>query len=163
MKFLDEKGRLFGKLSIVDLFVILLVLACIGAVGLKLRASKTVSGGDRTITYAVRIENIRDVSVEAINSKKDGLIDIEKKKELGSIESVEATPARVLVQTNDGKFKFAEYDNRYDAVITIKTSGTETEDGYYASSGRQISVGESIGINSGAAQFFAEVISVTAE
>lgn len=160
MKFIDENGKIGGKISIVDLFVILLLIACVAAVGLKMRTAKSIRGGDRTIEYSVRIENIRQCSVDAIKQKSDGVIDAESKYELGEIIDVKTEPARVLVQTNDGNYKLSEYDNRYDAVVTLKTEGTETDDGYYASSGRQISVGDSIGINNGFVQFFGEVISV---
>lgn len=160
MKIIDENGRINGKFSIVDLAVILLLLACIAAVGLKMRTSQTVRGGDRVIEYAVRIENIRDMSVNAMNQNREGVIDAETKYALGDIIDVDTAPARVLVQTNDGDFQFAEYDNRYDAVITLRTEGTETDDGYYAASGKQLAVGDTIGVNNGYVQFFGEVISV---
>ena len=163
MRFLDDKGRLGGKLSIVDLFVIVLIIACVAAVGLKLKASQEIVGGDRVITYGIRVENIREMSVNAINSNHEAVIDAENKKELGDIVEVKTQPARVLVQTNDGNFSFAEYDNRYDAVITVKAEGTETDDGYFTASGRQVAVGEVIGVTNGYSQFFGEIISVTVE
>ena len=36
MKIIDEKGRLFGKINLIDLLVIVLVIAIIAAVGWKL-------------------------------------------------------------------------------------------------------------------------------
>ena len=33
MKIIDEKGRLFGKINLIDLLVIVLVIAIIAAVG----------------------------------------------------------------------------------------------------------------------------------
>ena len=33
MKIIDEKGRLFGKINLIDLLVIVLVIAIISAVG----------------------------------------------------------------------------------------------------------------------------------
>lgn len=160
MRIIDDKGRIGGRISIVDLFVILLLIACAAAVGLKLHKAQTVRGGDCTIEYSIRIENIRDMSVNAIKQNFEGVIDAETKHELGEIVDIQTTPARVLVQTNDGDFKLAEYDNRYDAVITFRTSGSETEDGYYASTGRQLMAGETLGVRNGYAQFFGEVISV---
>ena len=53
-----------------------------------------------------------------------------------------------------------EYDNRYDVVVTLQTNGTETDDGFYASSGKQICVGETIGTLNGYVQLFGEVVSV---
>ena len=163
MKFIDEKGRIGGKFSIVDLFVILLVIACIGAVGLKLKKAESVSGGDRTIVYKVLIENIRDVSVDAINSNLENITDAESKKVIGSISDIEVKPARVITQKNDGDFVMTEYDNRNDVTLTVKVAGTETDDAYYTSSGRQIMVGEIMNINNGYSQSYGEIISVEVE
>lgn len=163
MKLIDEKGRIGGKVSIVDLFVILLVAACVAAVGLKMKKSESVSGGNKTIVYEILIENVRDASVNAIKSNTAGIIDAESKKEIGDIADIDVNPARVLVQTNDGGFDIAEYDNRYDVTLTIESKGTETNDAYYTSSGKQISAGEMLNINNGYVQSYGEIISVTAE
>lgn len=162
MKFMDDKGRIGGKFSIVDLFVILLLLACVAAVGLKLKTAQNVRGGDRVITYTIRVENIRNTSVEAIKAEAK-VTDAETKKELGEIVNVETSPARVLVQTFDGGFSYAQYDNRNDAIVTVKSTGTETDDGYYTSSGRQIMAGEVIGVTNGYSQFFGEIVTVGVE
>lgn len=56
MKVVDEKGKLFGKLNIIDLLVIILILAAILVVGVKV-----LGGGDdeeapvATLTYTVRV------------------------------------------------------------------------------------------------------------
>ena len=161
MKFIDEKGRLGGKFSIVDLFVILLVLACVGAVGLKMKKAESVTGGDRTIVYEVLIQNIRDASVNAINSNFENITDAESKKNIGNIVNVDVKQAKVITQKNDGAFVMAEYDNRSDVILTMETSGTETDDAYFTSSGRQIMTGEVININNGYSQSYGEIISVS--
>lgn len=160
MKLIDDKGKICGKISIVDLFAVVLMLACVAAVGLKLHKAQTIHGGDCTIEYSIRIENIRDMSVNAIKQELKDVTDAETGYKLGDITDVQAKPAMVLVQTNDGNFSLKEYENRYDAVITFRTDGSETDDGYYASSGRQLVVGDTIGVINGYAQFFGEVISV---
>ncbi len=163
MKFIDNRGKIMGKVSIVDLMAILLVIACVVAVGTKLGKKQEITGGNAEITYTVRIQNIRDMSVNAIKQNFKDVIDAENKKIVGDITDIETSLARVLVQTDDGEYKFEEYSNRYDALITLKSKGTETNDGYYTSSGRQIMVGDTMGFNNGYAQFFAEVVSVKAE
>lgn len=163
MKLIDNKGRLFGKISIVDIVAVVLLIACIAAVGLKMKTSQEIRGGVRTLEYSVRVENIRDMSVNAIRQNSKDVIDAETKRALGEIIDVTTEKARVLVQTDDGNYTFAEYDNRYDAVVTLRVYGTETDDGYYAASGRQLSVGDTIGVNNGFSQFFGEIISVEAK
>lgn len=56
MKVVDEKGKLFGKLNIIDLLVIILILAAVVVVGVKV-----LGGGEETavpttrLTYTVRV------------------------------------------------------------------------------------------------------------
>ena len=53
MKIIDEKGRLFGKLNLIDLLVIVLLIAAVAAVAWKLvgkKAAETVADTGRTIT-----------------------------------------------------------------------------------------------------------------
>lgn len=159
MKFLDEKGRIGSKVSIVDIFAIVLLIACVAAIGLKMKAADKVVGGERTIIFEVQAQELRNVSVDAIkNSKKAE--DFENKKELGEIIAVTEKPAEVQIQLDDGKYDFVTYDNRYDVTVTIQAEGSETEDGYYTLSGRQICPGEKIGISTEYSQFTAEVTSV---
>ncbi|MGN0968794.1 MAG: DUF4330 family protein [Oscillospiraceae bacterium] len=82
MKVVDEKGKLFGKLNIIDLLVIILILAAVVVVGVKV-----LGGGDDTgvpatrLTYTVRV-TAQDASlvdrvaeyVDTATGKKDQLM-----------------------------------------------------------------------------------------
>ena len=83
MKLMDEKGRLFGKLNIVDLLVILLVVAVGAVLAVKLLAPSDDGGGadTRKLTYTVRVMEVtRDTYenvcqfVDAAAGKKDQLM-----------------------------------------------------------------------------------------
>lgn len=69
MKLIDEKGKLFGKINIVDLLVILLVAVVAVVLGLKFLGG----GGDTgvpveqsTLTYTVLVEEVTPQSYENI-------------------------------------------------------------------------------------------------
>lgn len=59
---LDEKGRLFGKINIVDLLVLILVVLAAIVVGLKLLGKTGVlpgaEGGRAKITYTVQVNGV---------------------------------------------------------------------------------------------------------
>lgn len=60
MKIIDEKGRLFGKINLIDLLVIVLALAVVLAVGWKVvgkKAAASVSNNSHEITYTVLFED----------------------------------------------------------------------------------------------------------
>ena len=50
MKLIDEKGRLFGEINLIDLLVVILIVAVIAAVAWKL--------GGRKAAYTVEIEEV---------------------------------------------------------------------------------------------------------
>lgn len=61
MKILDEKGRLFGKLNLIDLLVVLLIVAVIFVAAWKLggsRAAEAVTSEHYTVEYTVLFEDV---------------------------------------------------------------------------------------------------------
>lgn len=160
MKIIDKKGRLFEKINVIDLAVILLLIFAVVTVGMKFRQVQTTQGGDQLIEYTMVIERIRKPSLDAIEAGKTGIVDSEAQKELGEIVSVDVTPARELVQLENGEYTYAEYEDRYDVTLTLRTKGSETPQGFYSASGKQLMVGDNLGISNGHVQTFGEVLSV---
>jgi hypothetical protein len=61
MKIIDEKGRLFGKVNLIDLAVVVVLVAVIAAVGMKLfgnKAVEAVTSPAVSITYEVVCEDV---------------------------------------------------------------------------------------------------------
>lgn len=61
MKMIDKNGRLFGKLNIIDLAVILVVVVVVAALGMKLFGNdvvESVTSPDVSITYEVVCEDV---------------------------------------------------------------------------------------------------------
>ena len=69
MKIIDEKGKLFGKINVIDLLVILLVLVVAAVLGIKF-----LGGDDGTdvyepagqLTYTVKVEGVEQETYENI-------------------------------------------------------------------------------------------------
>ena len=56
MKVVDEKGKLFGKLNVIDLLVIILIIAAAVVVGVKLLGGGDAGGAESTqLTYTVHL------------------------------------------------------------------------------------------------------------
>ncbi len=123
MKFIDKKGRIFGKINIVDIIVILLLIFAVVAVGIKFKKVQTTQGGDKTIEYTVRVERLRQISIDEIEREYKNIQDAETKKAIGNIVSVEKTSARELVRLENGEYTFTQYDDKYDLIITLQTKG----------------------------------------
>jgi hypothetical protein len=69
MKLMDEKGRLFGKVNIVDLLVVLLVIVVAVVLAVKLTGGDSAvadSGEDVTLTYTVWVTEVDQATYENI-------------------------------------------------------------------------------------------------
>lgn len=63
MKIIDEKGRLFGKLNLIDLLVVILLLAVIFAVVWKLGAGKAAENASTQsygVTFTVVVDDVHE-------------------------------------------------------------------------------------------------------
>lgn len=61
MKIIDKNGRLFGKVNLIDLLVVLLLIVAVAAVAMKTFGNKAVSAvtsPDVSITYQVVCEDV---------------------------------------------------------------------------------------------------------
>ena len=142
-------GKLFGKISIVDIVAVLLIAVL--AVGLYQRF---VSGKDMNTTpqkfeYVLLIEGVRIESVNAL--KKGGFVmDGKSRERMGAIKEVdgvaqvaETTPAvnsrREMM--DDGRFVKAEQVGKYDVRVTVTVDGKKSANGYYTPLNKQINVG----------------------
>ena len=135
-----KNGKLFGKISIVDIAVVLLIVVL--AVGVYLRLSGSVGNFVSGETYecVVKVKGVRDFTVEAL--KKGGEVyDKTTKEYIGTIQSVTTEPATEPLLMADGSHAMAPVEDRYQAYVTIAFTGKESGDGYYTASNQQISTG----------------------
>ena len=149
MKIINEKGKLFGKINVIDLLIVIAIFALCMGTFVKFRTSDTYLNKDTVLEYTVLVEGVRTPTVEAVNQKKTGILDYETKKEIGDIMNVESETAKELVFLNDGTYKELEITDRYDMLLTFKVTGTETADNFYTTSGKKLVVGDSIVVYNG--------------
>lgn len=127
MKIIDDKGRLFGKLNILDLGIILMILA-LGLAGFyKLKADNVATFikpkpvDIKVIVRAREETSLNEIKVGDILKEYDtGIV-------LGEIKSIDIKPAKIEVKTADGQVKLAEIPERYDFYIDINGSATINE------------------------------------
>ena len=157
MKIVDEKGKIFGKLNIVDLGIVLLLILAFASVGYKVVREKFIERESAVIDYTLCVEGVRDQSVQAINMVYENIVDAENEDALGDIIDVRVEQAAKIVQKTDAEYTKAFYPDKYDLYITIETKGVVSKDGYFTDSGKKILYGDTIGINNGYSQMFGVV------
>lgn len=157
MKTIDEKGRLFGKINLVDFGIILLIISAVCAVGAKLAKEQFADRETVAIEYTVAVSGVRQQSVDAISMQTQDILDAEKDEPLGDIIDIEVKPAEELVELTNGGFEWATYPDKYDLYITLKTDGIKTEDGYFTEAGKKLLYGGTVGLNNGFSQMFGTI------
>ena len=141
MKIVNEKGKLFGVINVVDLLVVVFIVAVVGGVAWKIFGDRIAAATDTEepveytdVTYTVRVIGVRDTFAETVAQMdypqqlgvNEGLVDD------SYIVSVEVEPATVL--STDGAFAaMVEYD-RKDLVFTIEA---KVEQGDFITVGTQ--------------------------
>ena len=99
------------RLNWVDLLILVLMVGLVAGTYMKFRVSKTtnVVEPQTPITYQVQITNIRKTTVDALR-EGDALFDDDSGRKIGTIRSIEATPALTLaVDTNYNNFHYSIY------------------------------------------------------
>ena len=132
MKLIDEKGRLFGKINLIDLLVILLVVAAAAAVIWKTvgqKAAASVQAEPIRVTYTVLCEDVpQDICDYAETQVGEKLLNNAKLLD-AEIVSCESTP-----------MGGAETDGHCQLRITIEAAA-ETGSNAYKVSTQEVRVG----------------------
>lgn len=135
-KWIDERGRIFGKVSVIDIFAVLFAVAMVFAFYLRFFASETTSIRENdtdTFTYTVKIDGVRQWTVDGFH-EGEKLWDSDNDTLLGTILSIETTPAEGEVVLVDGTTVVATKDNRYDVYLTVEAEGLISNSGRYFAS-----------------------------
>ena len=129
MKIIDRNGRLFGKISVIDLLVVAVVVVLAAALYFKYNQAHTGSKvTEENITFQIRARGVYDYVADAIQVG-DGLYDKDYAsggKAIGRITDiqVERDPGKKLaLEVNDGTAGLIEADETVDLLITLEGRG----------------------------------------
>lgn len=138
MKLMDEKGRLFGKLNIIDALVAVILIVAVAFVGMKLKGNNDVvstSSGSTEIEFTVLYYGALPENYEVVRNfvnAEQGLSDqMMAGSELlpGYVVDCVATPHISYVTTDEGEILTVESsgnDTRLDLLFTCRATVTDT-------------------------------------
>ncbi len=145
---LDKNGKIFGKVSIVDIAVLLVV--ALVAVGIFARYGShitTAVQSQEDFRYVLKIEGVRQYTVDALN-KKGAVTDKKSLKNLGEITDVRTEGATRESVTADGRVTYAPMPDYYTCYVTIDAHGKESEENYVLDDATELSVGRIVDLYS---------------
>ena len=73
MSIIDKKGKLFGKLNIIDLIAVILIVAVVALLGYKLTSNQGggLAGEGQPVVYTVKIRNVDQRIYDFIQDEVD--------------------------------------------------------------------------------------------
>ncbi|MBI4734123.1 MAG: DUF4330 domain-containing protein [Rubrobacteridae bacterium] len=129
MAVIDEKGRIFGRINLIDFTLVLgiVVVAAIALVFLTKQGKVVTVKEDKTIEYTMLVKAIRPEVAGFI--KKGDLVKKQlTKNPIGIVKNIDVKQAQILIDTADGKRLTTISLVEVDARVTIETKGRTGED-----------------------------------
>ena len=158
---INREGKLFGKVSIIDILVIIaVVILGLGFYVKFIAPSDTIVAQSQNIEYVMKVRDVRDTSVGAIE-KGGPVYDSKTKEKMGEIVGVEYTGAVTQRALTDGSYVESEIPEKYDVYITVRTEGKANDTGYYTRQNKQLTAGSTFIINSKFAKTSAEIVEIS--
>ncbi len=131
MKLIDERGKLFGVINLLDILLIIAVVA-IGFLGYKYVSGRAIDGDKRDIYFTVELNSVKEDFTKKINIG-DEIKDSVKGYYLGVVNSVEVKPDMVINwDTENTRFIRTEVPDSYTVLVEIKSNGTIAKDEVFA-------------------------------
>lgn len=157
---LDEKGRLFGKINIVDLLIVLVVIAAVAFVGIKYVLPKESNVELADIEMKVYIDNTFKF-VESELKEGASVYDSTDKVTIGTCKSWESRPYYEAVSgTGDVAPQMALIENKCTVELVIDAKGQMTDYGANIG-GFRFGLGHTMVIYVGECKLFCAVESIT--
>ncbi|MCL2396822.1 MAG: DUF4330 domain-containing protein [Defluviitaleaceae bacterium] len=141
---MDKNGKIFGKISVVDLLVaLLIVVVALGTVYRFASPAAAVDRGEATVHFVLRIEGVRDFTAEGYRT---GLrvYDRQTGQFIGHVDSVEVEPHYEPVTLHDGTIVRAYQPGRIAINMGVVAEGRLTPTAIYVEGTYELTAGSMI-------------------
>jgi hypothetical protein len=162
-KIIDENGRLFGKIRVLDVLVILVVLVLAAAAYRKLNVIEDTTTSVKTIptTYTVIVKNVRQTTADMYRAG-DRLYN-EAGIPLGVVAAVSTAPGTTVSITNDGTYVVAPVEGRVDMTVTVSANCSTSNGRYYVERTFELNAGADCNLRSKYASVYGTLLSIAAD
>lgn len=147
MKLIDERGKLFGRINVIDLLLILIVLGALAFVGVKFLGKDNIpiiAADKKTTTVTLFANAVHPFVVDKIKVG-DVLRLTSNSAVFGKIVDIRKDKATSVVSTADGKFVNSEIPDKYLLYIDIEGEATSSG-GSLSIGGQTLLVGDSLSV-----------------
>ena len=161
-----KDGKLFGKINIIDLVVLLIVVLVLCVTFLRNKKENVVTEDNTEVAtsqnsfqYTLKIEYVNE-KTGMMFKEGDIVYDATSSTKIGEIVKVDITPALHEFVNDDGTIEQKETPTRIDILLTVKTDGTVKNEEYLAGGLIKILAGENKKIKTKYASCLSSVVSI---
>lgn len=157
--FIDEKGKLFGKVNLLDLLVVLIIVAALVFGGYYFIGKDGAVGSKMTIEYTVEVVK-KDSEFFDYIIPGEAVVDGKTKQPMGEIVSFEKHDCRIISQDNrDLSLKLDTVEGKYDGTIKIRIDADVAYPDF-KSGNETIKIGKSVAYRSESAAIHGYIIGI---
>jgi hypothetical protein len=159
---IDSKGKLFGKVSIIDILIVLVIVAAVAGVGYKF--SKSRAGGpiftnaSQNIKLTFFWEEAPDFALKAVK-KGDYVRDFDRSIVLGKVTDIKIDKGIFFTETDKGEIVKTSREGFDSYYMTVEGTGTFSEMGGVVIGGIEYNIGRSFVMKVGDAVFQGRIYS----
>ena len=132
-RIIDDSGRLFGFISIIDVIfaVVVVILAIAVYTKFNVLESPMTASSTVTVDYTVKIPGIRSSNAKHLRPG-DKFYTTDNNTYIGTIKNVDIQDAQSVEFLVDGTYTVAKVWDRYDVTLTVETQCSYSNGRYYA-------------------------------
>lgn len=156
---IDSKGKLFGKVSIIDILILLVLVAGIAGVWVKFFKSGSVTPlAVKSETFIVGLywEESPDFAVSAVKVG-DVARDFDRGAVLGKVTDIKIDDSISFVKTEDGRVVAGSTPGYVSYHITLESAGVPSDVGGVIFDGMDYQIGKSMTVKVGSAIFMGRI------
>lgn len=158
---INKDGKLFGKISVIDIIVVLFVaVAALGIYSRFFVGNEKVETASSHIEYKMKVAEVRKGTVDALFEYKGPVYDFTTKEYMGEITEVTYTDMFKGVETVNGQMVKSEVPDRYNVTVTVRVDGKINSTGYYTANNQVVAAGSNMIFLSKAAKTTGTILDV---
>lgn len=143
---LDNKGRLFGKVNIIDLGVLFVLIIAVALCVLKFSPAPKIAERESTkFQYTLSVSGVRDFTLDAFQVG-DELFEATAEKSVGKVVSVDYEKAKGYIYDVNGNIIERDIPERYELKLLVECDGYKVNGGYETVDGEKIQLNRGIGV-----------------
>ncbi|MCL2164068.1 MAG: DUF4330 domain-containing protein [Oscillospiraceae bacterium] len=160
---IDKNGKVFGKISVIDIIIVLFLIAAVGFAGSRYLFSDTQSAltgsGSEKLEITFYAEEVNDFVVDAI-SIGDSTMEMAQYASFGTVSDIVVGPSITWSPDTEGNVHAAAKEGYYKSVTLKMNANGSINDVGFSVDGTTYFVGRTIILYVGKAGFQGRIASV---